>query len=269
MNPLELLDESEGLPRFDLPGGLERLYGGTLGFHEPRLYANFVATIDGVVAIPSVPQSNKLIAGGSAADRFLMGLLRACADVVLLGSGTLQASPGGLWTPDQAFPDGTDDFAELRRRIGRPPGVEVAVLSASGALDATHPALARGALVLTTDEGAAALAADLPPGQVVSLGPGPELDAGAAVALLRERGHRLILSESGPRVFASLLEARLVDELFLTVSPLLAGRVFGGDRLGLAEGADLLGETGLAGARVLGVRRSAEHLFLRYELTRS
>ena len=43
------------------------------------MFANFVSTIDGVVAIPSLPSSNKLVAGGSAADRFVIGLLRACA----------------------------------------------------------------------------------------------------------------------------------------------------------------------------------------------
>ena len=45
-----------------------------IGFEEPCLYANFVETADGVVAIPALPQSNKLIAGGSLADRFVMGL---------------------------------------------------------------------------------------------------------------------------------------------------------------------------------------------------
>jgi len=43
-------------------------------------------------------------------------------------------------------------------------------------------------------------------------------------AVLRERGHALILSEGGPTLFGSLLTADSVDELFLTVSPLLAGR---------------------------------------------
>ena len=104
MTPLELLDEAGGLPAFELPEQLAELYGGTLGFDEPRVFANFVETADGVVAIPSVPLSNKLIADGSAADRFVMGLLRACADVVVVGSGTMSDSPGGLWTAAQAYP---------------------------------------------------------------------------------------------------------------------------------------------------------------------
>jgi riboflavin biosynthesis pyrimidine reductase len=268
MNALELLYEPPDLPRFDLPDALAELYGGSLGFDEPRLISNFVATVDGVVAIPSLPQSNRLIAGGSVADRFVMGLLRACADVVLLGSGTLLASPGGLWTAAQAFPDAADDYAELRRRLGRPPEAAVAVLSASGSVDPDHPVFGRGALVLTTDEGAVFLAGGLPSEQVVPLGPGPLLDITVAVDHLRGRGNSLILSEGGPRVFGSLLAASFVDELFLTVSPLLVGRLVGDERLALVEESDLL-PGGPRGLRVLGVRRDGDHLFLRYEVTRS
>src|SRR5919206_3135933 len=133
MDPLELLYEPEGLPAFDLPRKLAALYPGSLGFEAPRLYANFVATADGVVAIPSVEQSNKLIAAGSAADRFVMGLLRACADAVVLGSGTLVASPGGVWTPRQASPDASDDYDALRTKLRLSAAPEVVVLSASGA----------------------------------------------------------------------------------------------------------------------------------------
>ena len=66
-------------------------------------------------------------------------------------------------------------------------------------------------------------------------------------------------------MLGSLLAARLVDELFLTVSPLLVGRPGGDERLGLVEGADLLPGGPVAG-RLLGVRRDGGHLFLRYEL---
>jgi len=268
MTALEVLYEAESLPAFDLPGELAALYGGTLGFDEPRLYANFVATVDGVVAIPSVASSNKLIAGGSASDRFVMGLLRACADALVIGSGTLAASPRSVWTPEQAFPDEAAAFAELRRRLGRATGPEVAVLSASGQVDPAHPAFEAGALIVTTDEGAARLGTRLPAATaVISLGAGPGLDPAEAVAALRERGYRLILSEGGPHAIGLLLAAGLVDELFLTVSPLLVGRHELDPRLGLVEGVDLL-PTGPVEARLLGVRRDRDHLFLRYELPR-
>ena len=56
MSLLELLWEAGGLPAFDLPAELAALYPGTLGFDETRLYANFVATVDGAVAITSMPR---------------------------------------------------------------------------------------------------------------------------------------------------------------------------------------------------------------------
>ena len=266
MNPLELLYEADGLPAFDLPDELRASYGGPFGLNEPRLYANFVSTIDGVTAIPSLPGSNKLVAAGSESDRFVMGLLRACADAVVVGSGTFNASPRSVWTAEQAYPDATAAFAKLRRSIGRPPLAELVILSGSGSLDPEHPAFATGAVVLTSDAGAERLAGRLPEASaVISLGAGDKLDATAVVAALTERGHRLILSEGGPRVIGAFLEAGLVDELFLTVSPVLVGRTPLDERFARVEGADLLSD-GPVDARLLGVRRDGGHLFLRYEL---
>jgi riboflavin biosynthesis pyrimidine reductase len=260
---LELLYEPEGLPARALPGHLARLYGGTLGFETPRVVANFVSTLDGVVAIPSIVHSNQLVSGANDADRLVMALLRACADVILIGSGTLRASAGSLWLPETAYPPLAASFAELRE--GRPPRPELAVVTASGEIDPAHPAFERGALVLTTGVGAERLRGSLPAAsQIESLGTGSEVDLALALALLRNRGHSLVLVEAGPHVVGSLLEARLLDELFLTVSPVVAGR--GTDlRYGLVEGAALLPDARL-GARLLGVRRAGEHLFLRYGL---
>jgi riboflavin biosynthesis pyrimidine reductase len=265
MSGLELLYEAAGLPAFDLPDELHERYGGPIGFDEPRVYANFVGSLDGVVAAPPLVQSAKLISGDSDSDRFVMGLLRSCADAILIGSGTLQASPRSLWTPGGPYPAAADAFAALRRRRGRPESPALVVLTASGLIDAAHPALERGALVLTTDGGATRLGRVPGRSEVVSLGAGPTVDVLAALDLLRERGHRLVLAEAGPHVFGSLVAAGLIDELFLTVSPLLAGRAEALTRLGLVEGADLLADAGTA-ARLLGVRRDGGHLFLRYAL---
>jgi riboflavin biosynthesis pyrimidine reductase len=265
--PLELLFEPDGLVAFDLPPALAAVYPGTLGFDPPRLFANFVSTLDGVVAIPSIPNSNKLVAAGSSSDRLVMGLLRACADAIVIGSGTLAAAPSSLWTAEQAFPAAAGDFAELRRRLGLDPSPRIVVLSASGLIDPAHPVFAAGALVFTTDEGAARLAGQLPEATTtVALGAGPLLDPAEWWPLLRERGHRLVLSEGGPHVLGSLLEARVVDELFLTLSPLVAGRIAADPRLALVEGVDLTAD-GPVDMRLLGVRRDVEHLFLRYEVT--
>jgi riboflavin biosynthesis pyrimidine reductase len=265
--PLELLYEPDDLVAFDLPPALAAVYPGTLGFPEPCVFANFVSTLDGVVAIPSVPNSNKLVAGGSSSDRFVMGLLRACADALVIGSGTLSAAPSSLWTPAQAFPDAADDFAELRRRLGRPASLEVVVLSASGLVDPSHPLFASGAVLLTTDDGAARLGGSVP-GEtaVVSLSDGPLLDLADAMLVLRERGHLRVLTEGGPHVLGSLLDAGVVDDLFLTLSPLVAGRIAADPRLALVEGTDLTAGSPVT-TRLAGVRRDVDHLFLRYQVT--
>jgi riboflavin biosynthesis pyrimidine reductase len=263
---LELLYEPPGLPALALTPALRERYPGALGFERPRVVANFVTTLDGVVAIPSVAGSNRLIAGASEADRFVMALLRACADAILVGSGTLRASLRSRWTAEAAYPEAADAFAELRRDLGLPPLPELAVVTGSGMLDPGHPAFERGALALTTDGGARALAGRLPAStEVVSLGDGPAVELGSALALLRERGLELVLVEAGPHVLGSLLADRLADELFLTVSPVLAGRLEGETRLGLVEALALLPDAHVAGT-LLGVRRSEAHLFLRYAL---
>lgn len=260
-----MLAEAPGPPGRELPAALERLYGGGLGFAEPCLVANFVATLDGVVSIPGVERSNALIADESEADRFVMGLLRACADVVLLGSGTMLASPRGTWRPDPVHPPSAPLYAELRAARGLPEAPLVAIVSAGGSLDPGHPVLETGALVLTTERAAPALRAAIPAAtEVVAASGGDAVDPAAAVSLLRARGHGAILSEGGPTLTGSLLAARLVDELFLTLSPLLAGRGTA-PRLALVEGVELLPDLRVAG-ELCSVRRGGDHLFLRYRL---
>jgi riboflavin biosynthesis pyrimidine reductase len=269
MTRLEVLHEIPGLPRFDLPPELLEAYGGGLGFDRPRLIANFVSTIDGVVAIPELAQSNKLISDANESDRLVMGLLRASADAVVIGSGTLRASPRGLWTPERAYPAAARGFGELRRRLDRPAAPERVVVTGTGSVPASHPLFADGALVLTTESGAGRLDGRLARAStIVSLGDSATVDLRAAIAALRARGHELILSEAGPRACASLVAAGLVDELFLTVSPLLAGRGASAERLGLVEGFEALPDQRLRG-RLLSVRRNGAHLFLRYELATS
>jgi len=265
MEPLAAYYEIEGLPVVELPAELEQLYGGPIGFREPVLYSNFVSTIDGVVAIPSVPRSNALVADDSEGDRFVMGLLRAFADAVLIGAGTLASSPKGTWLPEKVFPPAADAFAELRSRLGKTETPQVAILTGHGSIDSEHPVLASGALVLTSDSGAVKLEGRLPAqATVVTLGSEAVIDVSGVVAALRERGHSSILCEAGPHTHGDLLLHGLVDEIFLTVSPLLAGDRDHLSRYGLAEDADLM-PPGLR-ARLVSLRRHEQHIFLRYAL---
>jgi riboflavin biosynthesis pyrimidine reductase len=267
LSPLERLFEVDGLPRTPLPAGLARLHDGDLGFADECVFANFVATVDGVVAIPGMRGSNTFIAQDSDADRFLMGMLRAFAGAVLIGAGVLRASPRGTWRAAQIYPPAEAEYAELRERLGLAPDPEVAVLTGHGSIDPEHPLFEVGALVLTSEPGAARLQGRLPSAtSVLTLGESTTIDIGLIVATLRERGHRRILAEAGPHTFGELVAAGLVDELFLTRSPLLVGDAGPGSRFALVEESDLTP----AGrhARLLSLRSHGSHVFLRYALQR-
>ena len=140
------------------------------GLHRARVVANFVATIDGVVAIPGLTQSNKLISADSEADRFVMGLLRAFADTVLVGSGTLRGSPADRVDCRARLPAGGSAFADLRNRRGRPPTATRD--DRDRRRGRRPPGLRGGAVVLTTERGAKALDARLPDGCEVVVLPG-------------------------------------------------------------------------------------------------
>ncbi len=109
-----VLAEDEDLPRWDVPEQLATLYGGAIGLDEPCVVANFVESLDGVVAVPRLPRSHAIIGDESEADRFVLALVRACADAVVVGSGTLLASPKGTWRIDRAYPPAAEALAELR-----------------------------------------------------------------------------------------------------------------------------------------------------------
>lgn len=268
MKFLERLYTEPGRSVNRLPPDLAQLYDGDLDLNAPRVYANFVTSIDGVAALPSVNASPSFISGKSEADRFVMGLLRAFAHVVLIGAGTLRAEPDHRWTPEFVFPQGGDHFAHLRATLGLPAEPKLAVLTAGGDIDPHVPAL-ENAVIFSTPEGARRLRRRGGfPATVVEVANEGALDVRAVIRALRSRGMRMILSEGGPTVIGQLLNLRLLEELFLTISPVLLGRMPSEVRPGLAEGVDLVHEKGPT-ARVVSLHRHGSHLFVRYSLAPS
>jgi len=265
VEPFHVLAEEPGLPTVALPPELARIYGGDLGLADDCVFANFVATLDGVVAIPSLPGSNSVIASDNDADRFLMGLLRAFADAVLIGAGVLRASPLGTWRAESIYRPAAESYAELRLSLGLPAAPETAILTGSGSIDpAHHPVLTGRAVVLTSDAGSERLAGSVPEtAAVISLGTERHFDGAAVLEALRARGHRRILCEAGPHTFGALLDAGAVDELFLTTSPFLAGDAGPASRFRLVEATDLVP---FVECRPLSIRRHGAHLFTRYAI---
>jgi len=256
IEPFTVLAEDGDLPRWDVPELLATVYGGSLGLDEPCVVANFVESLDGVVAVPRLPRSHAVVGDESDADRFVLALVRACADAIVVGSGTLLASPEGTWRIDRPYPPAAEALAELRARRGRPAQPLLVVVTTGASLDPAHPVLESGALVLTTEAAAADLREALPEAaEVVAVTDAAKVDLAAALDMLRGRGCSVILTEAGPSMFGSFVASGLV---------VLAGRGAAA-RLGLVEGVELVPHTRVAG-RLRSVRTHGSHLFLRYGL---
>ena len=207
-----------------LPPQLSSMYGGELALDDAVVYGNMVATIDGIAADRTRPRSSRDISGGDPSDRFVMGLLRAHADAVVIGAGTLRAHPSGAWTAEAAYPVAAPAFAGLREARGRAERPTLVVLSDSGNVPA-HPAL-DGAIVVTSEHGADRLSDDVAEHADVRVVPSADgdLDVSTAILHVRAQGYGRILTEGGPRLIGSLIGAGAIEDLFLTVSPFIAGR---------------------------------------------
>jgi riboflavin biosynthesis pyrimidine reductase len=248
LNPVEALQRlfeaaAPDAPEVPLPEALRTLYGGPLAISEELVYSNFVTSLDGVAALPGAGvSSGPALSGRSEADRFVMGLLRAVADCVLVGAQTLRDDAGHLWTPDYIYPPGAAGFAALRAGLGLSAEPALCVLTRSGDLDRSQRVF--------REQQPLVLEGDLALGDVLR-------DLGG-------RGWRRVLCEGGPVVIGELVRDGLLEEAFITLSPVLAGRGTT-PRPGMVGGVELLPERGVWG-RLAGVRRHQDHLFLRYRL---
>jgi riboflavin biosynthesis pyrimidine reductase len=178
------------------------------------LRANMVASTDGAAALTG--RSGGL---SGPADRMLFSVLRSLADVILVGAGTARAEhyrpvrAAGLWT------------------ALRPPGAPapaIAVVSGRLDLDPEGQLLAGASpeaqtLVITTATAPADRKAAIARHARIVVAGQAEVDCAAAVTALTELGYASILTEGGPALLGQLAAAGLVDELCLTISPVLAG----------------------------------------------
>jgi riboflavin biosynthesis pyrimidine reductase len=241
-----------------------------LGRERPTVIVNFVSTLDGVVsfATPEATGGGE-VSGFFAPDRFVMGLLRSLADVVLIGAGTLRDAAPEPWSAASIYPEAAAAFGELRRSLGLPAEPTTAIATASGGIDAAHPGLAHPGVpvrILTTTRGAASLASRAAHLSVEAIGQ-EQIAPHDLVGALARDGAQVILCEGGPRLLGQLLAADLVDEIFLTTAPQIAGRDRGVQRLSLVEGV-AFDVDAAPWWRLASVRRSGSHLFLRYRLDR-
>jgi riboflavin biosynthesis pyrimidine reductase len=257
-----------------LPPELAGRFGGELAIDlladRPTVVANFVSSLDGVVALgqSEANSGGGEISGFSEPDRFMMALLRALADVVVVGGGTMRVGRRHVWTAANLQPALADAFAAWRSELWLTPCPTTIIVTGSGNLDPAHSGLnAPGVpvIVVTTRGGADRLNAGLLSSnvRVEAVADGTRVPAGALIEVIRGTGARLALCEGGPHLFGELLRARLVDELFLTVAPQVLGRETPNQRLAFAEGASYAAGHG-RWSSLTSVRHAGDDLFLRY-----
>ena len=257
-----------------LPPKLARLYGSLrmpLARSRPYVFSNFVTTLDGVVSLNMKGHaSGGDISGFSAQDRMVMGLLRAIADIVVIGSGTLGADRRHVWTAEAIFPELAQDYQRLREALGkRGPPLNV-VVSGNGGMDLRLPVFSSGkvpALIITTPAGAKRLAKQSTPDSVqiraIRSGTGAIPPRTILDEACRISPGKLILIEGGPHLLGDFYADRLIDEQFLTLAPQIAGRDACDRRLSLVMGKTFAPRDALWG-NLIDVRRGTGHLFLRY-----
>jgi riboflavin biosynthesis pyrimidine reductase len=181
---------------------------------RPWVLSNFVAGIDGAIAIDG--RVNGL---SSPSDQTVFDLLRSLADVVLVGAGTFRAE---RYPPIRL----SDELRAERRARGQAPVPELAVVSRSLQLDWDRPSFTAAEtrpVVLTSESSDAATRDRASSVADVVLCGDDHVEATTALESLFARGHRVVLCEGGPGLMAELFSHGLLDELCLTIAPLVGG----------------------------------------------
>lgn len=277
--PLETLFETRHGKLLPLPPRLRHLYGRlrmSLPRSHPRIFSNFASTLDGVVSLNVKGHASGAdISGFSAQDRMVMGLLRAIADVVIIGSGTLEADRRHVWTADAIFPELADEYRWLRNAVGGSAAPLNVVVSGSGRVDLRLPMFASGAvpaLIVTTTAGTKYLrkqrVRDSVEISVIRRSAGAIPARAILDEVSRVSSGRWILVEGGPRLLGDFYAQRLIDEQFLTLAPQVAGRSPGDGRPSLIMGRAFAPRDTRWGL-LTDVRRGSSHLFLRYSFPAS
>ena len=219
------------------------LLGEPRGTDRPYLAINMVATLDGRAAL-----DGSAVGIGSTADKRLMRELRAEADVVLHGAGTVRADPLSARVP----PDLVEQ--RLARGLSRQP--LGAIVTRSGDLPVRHPYYESSSVIYVTSS--AAVAVELPTVEVCRVSTVVDV-----LQDLARRGARRVLCEGGPTLNSALFANGLVDEVFLTIAPKLVG---GEDPLTIIEGPRLPSTIHL---ELRSLVELEGELFLRYAVTPS
>ena len=178
------------------------------------LRANMVSSADGAATLEGATK-----ALSSKTDRHVFALLRTLSDVIVVGAATAREERYNPVRPRELW---------RHLRAGRSPTPPIAVVSLRLDLDPQSPLITAApadarTIVITTAQAPPDRRAQLATRADVIVAGEQTVDLVAAVKALADRGHRRVLAEGGPHLLAQLVEAGLMDELCLTIGPLMAG----------------------------------------------
>lgn len=225
--------------------------------HRPFVFVNMAMTADGKItsAAREYPEF------ASRFDRRNMDRLRARADAILVGAGTMRADDPPLHVRDPSM-------RIYRRELGKPEGLDRVLVSASLDLPPTSRFFATDhggrCLIATVDEAPEEARRRLPPhAEILRVGR-DRVDPERLLVELRRRGVEQLLLEGGGELNWQFVERDLVDELNVTVAPaLLGGRaaptLLEGEGLAMADQRRL---------QLVDLHREGHEIFLRYRVLR-
>ncbi|TFD09716.1 pyrimidine reductase family protein [Cryobacterium sp. TMT1-2-2] len=244
----ELPPSSESSVRAELPPRAELIKCYRVADRSvPWVRVNFIASLDGAATVDG-------LSGGlnNADDKLVFDTLRLLTDVILVGAGTVRAEGyGGILL--------SEDDAAWRVQAGLAAQPPVAIVSGRLDLEPGHPVFVDAAtrpIVLTHAAAPADRRAALAAVADVVICGDEAIDPRRLVAELAARGLPQILCEGGPHLFGDLLAADRVDELCLSLAPVLVGGSAG--RIAVGEAA------ATRAMELLHVLRAGDMLFLRY-----
>lgn len=263
-----------GTPVFTLPEEIRSIYGGD--WQIPRdvqyRYSNFVVSHDGKASF-SVPghEGGGDISGFNRHDQWIMALCRSRADAVIVGANTLRSEPHHKWSAEFIFPDDKATFASLREREGRRPFPYQVFVTNSGVINGDAEVFADESLetliAVPRSTSSKVKALGIKRSRIIEMG-----DDQVDLVELHNHLHtgfgiNSILCEGGPKFYGAMIEKRLIDEEFLTISPVMVGSSKEDYRPSLIDGINLAPGNNLGGS-LRSVRRAGNMLFLRTHFAR-
>lgn len=218
----------------------------------PFIFSNFAITADGKIAFAN----GEFVPFGSERDREHMMELRATADAVMAGARTVEAS-GAVMSP------GGKKFQRLRLERGLAEYNLRVIVTGNGSMDTRAEIFERRfspIIVLTSGRASENKLRQLQSAaDEVKVFGDKEIDLRAALRWLREKWKvKRLLCEGGGALHGTMIRARLIDELHLTICPI----VFGGRTAPtIAEGGHVLKLTDAAKFKFTSVKRFGDELF--------